>query len=315
MQEFLSSIKQEVKKKISLEKTQEKITDNLIIPILNQDNNFSTNEKKCYYIKLYSALYFNNLALLNYLNNNNFSFGIYPNNLSIYLLDNSFTKYFSFSSYLAFITRYKPYLHSFFLSIKDLKALEKEEYIKRFIVLTTSLDSTLNALKDNHQVSLNNLFTKTTLDTFTNTSYKQASLAQLNNVIAPLTILPNKNTIIRLNNLIPKNFTLFCHNYDLMFSLFSDDELVKLTTSPEYFFTKALALNLDITRVLNIYKHNPKVINNTGILNQNIFNNYSDDEIIYLSKTINFYSSTASKDLKKYNRKRRLLSLLPTWSK
>ena len=41
----------------------------------------------------------------------------------------------------------------------------------------------------------------------------------------------------------------------------------------------------------------------------------SDDEIIYLSKTINFYSSTASKNLKCYNRKRRLLSLLPTWPK
>ena len=126
---------------------------------------------------------------------------------------------------------------------------------------------------------------------------------------------PNKNTIKRLNNLITTtNFSMFCHNYDLMFELFSDEELLSMSTSPEYFFTKALNNKLDLTRVIYVYKHNPDIINNMGLLCPNIFNSYSNDEIIILSKTINFSSPNASKQLKNYNFKRRVLSLLP-WTK
>ena len=91
-----------------------------IINFLKKDNNLNTDEKKCYYIKIYTALYFDNLEILTLLNRNNFSLGIYPSNLGIYILDNSFTKHFTNISYIDFITRYKPYLRSFFLSIKDL---------------------------------------------------------------------------------------------------------------------------------------------------------------------------------------------------
>ena len=51
-----------------------------------------------------------------------------------------------------------------------------------------------------------------------------------------------------------------------------------------------------------------------GLLCPNIFNSYSNDEIIILSKIINFSSPNASKELKNYNFKRRVLSLLP-WTK
>lgn len=312
MQEFLTYIKQEIKKKITLESNKEEIIDSKIISILKKEKNYNTNETKCNFIIMYTALYFNNLELLNYLNKNNFSFGIYPNNLSIYLLDNSFTKYFTNSKFLIFITKYKPYLHSFFLSIKDLKASEKEQYIKRFIYLVMIIDNTLNKYK----LSVNSLFTKASLDTFSNETYLCANYNQLNNIIASLFNTPSKGTIKRLNNLIiTTNFAMHFHNYDLMFELFSDEELLNMTVSPEYFFTKALAHKLDTTRVLYIFKHNPDIINNLGILNENIFNSYDNDEIIYLSKNINFYSSTASKDLKNYNRKRRVLSLLHSWTK
>lgn len=315
MQEFLTYIKQEIKRKIKLDPQKEKIIDMKIIPLLKKDNNLNTDEKKCYYIKIYTALYFDNLEILTLLNRNNFSLGIYPSNLGIYILDNSFTKHFTNISYIDFITRYKPYLHSFFLSIKDLNNKEKETYIKRFIKLTTSLDCTLKILEKDSKTIVNSLFTKKSLDTFNDNTYFSASLDQLTNIIAPLETVPSKNTIKRLNNLITTtNFSMFCHNYDLMFELFSDEELLSMSTSPEYFFTKALNNKLDLTRVIYVYKHNPDIINNMGLLCPNIFNNYSNDEIIFLSKTINFSSPNASKELKNYNLKRRVLSLLP-WTK
>lgn len=315
MQEFLIYIKQEIKRKVKLEKDKEELTDKKIIPLLEKENDLNNDEKKCYYIKLYTGLYFNNLKVLSNLESNNISLGIFPSNLSIYLLDNSFTKFFTSTSYITFITRYKPYLHSFFLSIKDLDIFEKENYIKRFIHLVTFLDNTLKKLESNHYNLINSLFTKKALDTFSDTTYFKASIYQLTNIIAPLEMTPSKSTIKRLNNLITTtNFSMFCHNYDLMFELFSDEELLNMSTSPEYFFTKALNNKLDLTRVIYVYKHNPDIINNMGLLCPNIFNNYSNDEIIYLSKTINFSSPNASKELKNYNFKRRVLSLLP-WTK
>lgn len=315
MQEFLIYIKQEIKRKVKLEKDKEELTDKKIIPLLEKENDLNNDEKKCYYIKLYTGLYFNNLKVLSNLESNNISLGIFPSNLSIYLLDNSFTKFFTSTSYITFITRYKPYLHSFFLSIKDLDIFEKENYIKRFIHLVTFLDNTLKKLESNHYNLINSLFTKKALDTFSDTTYFKASIYQLTNIIAPLEMTPSKSTIKRLNNLITTtNFSMFYHNYDLMFELFSDEELLNMSTSPEYFFTKALNNKLDLTRVIYVYKHNPDIINNMGLLCPNIFNNYSNDEIIYLSKTINFSSQNAPKSLKSYDFKRRVLALLP-WTK
>ena len=311
MQEFLTYIKQEIKRKIKLDPQEEKVIDMKIIPLLKKDNNLNTDEKKCYYIKIYTALYFDNLEILTLLNRNNFSLGIYPSNLGIYILDNSFTKHFTNISYIDFITRYKPYLRSFFLSIKDLNNKEKETYIKRFIKLTTSLDCTLKILEKDSKTIVNSLFTKKSLDTFNDNTYFSASLDQLTNIIAPLETIPSKDTIKRLNNLITRtNFSMFYHNYDLMFELFSDEELLDIKISPEYFLTKALNNGINITRALFIYKHYPEIINDCGCLNLQIFDNYSDDEIINLSKTINFNSKNATKSLKTYNFKRRVLTLL-----
>lgn len=315
MQKFLTYIKQEIKRKIKLDANKEKITDNKIIPLLEKETDFISDKKKCYYIELYTAFYFDNIHLLKFLKENDISLGIYPSNLSIYLLDNSFTKYFTNTSYLNFITRYKPYLHSFFLSIKDLEPLKKEEYIRTFILLTISLNKTLKILESNPNSLTNSLFTKKTLDTFSIDTYKAANTLQLNNIIAALENAPKKGTVKRLNNLIrTTNFSLFFHNYDLMFELFSDEELLNMTTSPEYFFTKALNNGFDLQRVLYIYKHYPEIINNSRILSHEIFNNYSDNEIIFLSKNINFNNSKSNKELKFYHYKRRVLALLP-WTK
>lgn len=315
MQEFLIYIKQEIKRKIKLEKDKEELTDKKIIPLLEKENDLNNDEKKCYYIKLYTGLYFNNLKVLSNLESNNISLGIFPSNLSIYLLDNSFTKFFTTSSYITFIIRYKPYLHSFFLSIKDLDKKEKEDYIKRLIKLLTYLNNTLKSLENNSKILTNSLFTKKALDTFSDKTYMSANKEQLTNIIAPLESTPSSATIRRLNYLMTeKGFTMFFHNYDLMFELFSDEELINMQISPEYFFQKTLDYGIDITRSLYIYNHYPDIIYNCGCLNNKIFNSYTDDEIIELSKTINFSSKNAPKSLKSYDFKRRVLSLLP-WTK
>ena len=262
---------------------------------------------------MYAAIYFDNLSLLEYLEKNNFSLGTYPNNIAIYLLDNSLTKYFTKESYLDYLIQYKPYFQGFFLSLKDIDYSLKDYYIKRFIYLSITIKKKLISIKDNNGLIVSNIFNKISLDTFSDEAYQKATPLQLGHIFNFLINTPDEKTKTRLNNLIiTSNFNTHFHNYNLMFSLFDDEELKEISPSVEYYFLKAKDNNIPIKRALNIYHGNHNIIYNTGCLKESIFNNYKDEEIILLSKEINF--SRDYKSLKVYNLKRRVLTLLP-WTK
>ena len=145
MNNILKEIKLEVQRKINIQKNKEVSTDQEVLKIINNLKDYN-NSTKCYLIKMYAAIYFDNLSLLEYLEKNNFSLGTYPNNIAIYLLDNSLTKYFTKESYLDYLIQYKPYFQGFFLSLKNIDYSLKDYYIKRFIYLICWLCWILAAL-------------------------------------------------------------------------------------------------------------------------------------------------------------------------
>lgn len=312
MNNILKEIKLEVQRKINIQKNKEVSTDQEVLKIINNLKDYN-NSTKCYLIKMYAAIYFDNLSLLEYLEKNNFSLGTYPNNIAIYLLDNSLTKYFTKESYLDYLIQYKPYFQGFFLSLKNIDYSLKDYYIKRFIYLSITIKKKLISIKDNNGLIVSNIFNKTSLDTFSDEAYQKATPLQLGHIFNFLINTPDEKTKTRLNNLIiTSNFNTHFHDYNLMFSLFDDEELKEISPSVEYYFLKAKDNNIPIKRALNIYRSNHNIIYNTGCLKESIFNNYKDEEIILLSKEINF--SRDYKSLKVYNLKRRVLTLLP-WTK
>lgn len=312
MNNILKEIKLEVQRKINIQKNKEVSTDQEVLKIINNLKDYN-NSTKCYLVKMYAAIYFDNLSLLEYLEKNNFSLGTYPDNIAIYLLDNSLTKYFTKESYLDYLIQYKPYFQGFFLSLKDIDYSLKDYYIKRFIYLSITIKKKLISIKDNNGLIVSNIFNKTSLDTFSDEAYQKATPLQLGHIFNFLINTPDEKTKTRLNNLIiTSNFNTHFHDYNLMFSLFDDEELKEISPSVEYYFLKAKDNNIPIKRALNIYRSNHNIIYNTGCLKESIFNNYKDEEIILLSKEINF--SRDYKSLKVYNLKRRVLTLLP-WTK
>ena len=312
MNNILKEIKLEVQRKINIQKNKEVSTDQEVLKIINNLKDYN-NSTKCYLIKMYAAIYFDNLSLLEYLEKNNFSLGTYPNNIAIYLLDNSLTKYFTKESYLDYLIQYKPYFQGFFLSLKNIDYSLKDYYIKRFIYLSITIKKKLISIKDNNGLIVSNIFNKISLDTFSDEAYQKATPLQLGHIFNFLINTPDEKTKTRLNNLIiTSNFNTHFHDYNLMFSLFDDEELKEISPSVEYYFLKAKDNNIPIKRALNIYHSNHNIIYNTGCLKESIFNNYKDEEIILLSKEINF--SRDYKSLKVYNLKRRVLTLLP-WTK
>ena len=87
MQEYLIYIKQEIKRKIKLEPSKVILTDSKFIPLLKKEfsketHNLNNNSNKCYYLILYTALYFDNLSILKLLNGNTCSWGRYPSTIS-----------------------------------------------------------------------------------------------------------------------------------------------------------------------------------------------------------------------------------------
>lgn len=312
MNNILKEIKLEVQRKINIQKNKEVSTDQEVLKIINNLNDYN-NSTKCYLIKMYAAIYFDNLSLLEYLEKNNFSLGTYPNNIAIYLLDNSLTKYFTKESYLDYLIQYKPYFQGFFLSLKNIDYSLKDYYIKRFIYLTITNQKKLQSLNNDNNLLVSNIFNLNSLNTFSNEAYQKATPLQLGHIFNFLINTPDEKTKTRLNNLIiTSNFNTHFHDYNLMFSLFDDEELKEISSSVEYFFLKAKDNNIPMERALNIYYGNHNIIYNTGCLKESIFNNYKDEEIILLSKEINF--SRDYKSLKVYNLKRRVLTLLP-WTK
>lgn len=247
----LNEIKEDIKNIINLEEEKEEKTDEKMSIVLKEliDANFKnvnvdgygnlihtllplTDKKENDKIRrslilYYTALYFDNVDLLNRMLKEEVDFGYQLHDLKLYLLDKDVTSRFEGDEYIEVVKDCGELFFRFNLSTKNLTKEEKEEYITRFVSILKARHSDL-VTDSNNRFRFYYLFSKYVMDVYEDASYYYATkdqLAMMSGCGNSLHI-KNEDTIKRLNNLVQTTaFSGHFWNMDLMFSLFSDEEL------------------------------------------------------------------------------------------
>ena len=254
----LNEIKNCIKRNIKLEKEQEKKTDekiylvlkelidgilkninlddygNLIYTLIQLIDGKEHDKIKCLLALYYTASYFDNVKLLNRMLQEKVNFGYTPSTLYYSVLDKDISSKFEENEYIKFVKQNIRIFDGFYQTTKDLPKEEREKYLTRFV-------SIIKARHNDFDRELSTwLLSKENLDRYEDSTYFNASGKQLC-IIADsgLHHVENEDTIRRLNNLIQTtDFSRHYSNTDLMFSLFSDDELFNISYQiGEYFNT------------------------------------------------------------------------------
>lgn len=275
----LKEIKYNVRNKINLKKEKEVVADNKMKGILTDliDANFEKvysendesvytllpltdkkeNEKiRCVLTLLYTALYFENVVLLNKLLNEEINFGDKAHDLLLCLLDKNISSRFKEDEYIEIIKTCKNVFPNFYLTTKDLEEKEREKYIVRFVSI---LKARYKYFEEKLQSSLYSLFSKMTMDILEDKSYLLASKEQLYSFedISCFNIR-EKDSIKRLNTLIQNtDFNQKYWNYDLMFKLFKDEELFDKGYWVCHFFERFSDSKEMLDKAMDLYNRCP----------------------------------------------------------
>ncbi|MBQ8472842.1 MAG: hypothetical protein IJ501_05010 [Bacilli bacterium] len=283
----------------------------LIYKLLPMNDKKESRRIWCNLVLYYTALYYDNVALLQRMLKEEINFGSYPHGLSIYTLDNSITSKFTEVEYIEMVKNSKSVLEHFYRSTKNLDLEEREKYIDRFSKLFKLRKDDLKEKNYSSCINISLVLKKEQMDIFTDETYLRASREQLSEVIGSMGLIPkNKDTKERLNNLIQT--TDFCQHYwnaDLMFDLFNDEELFDKGWFASKYFEHVIDNKLDFNRALSLYNLNSEKIErsfwnsgNVKWLNSNILNSFDDEAIIQLIDLINFNEVDFVKDLSKLKR-------------
>lgn len=270
----LSEIKCEVKQEIKLESELENQTDekmklvlkdlinanfknlqmdpqgNLIytlLPIVDERENKKVRNLLVLY---YTALYYDNVDLLQQMLAANVQFEL-DNSLRLQYLDKFISSKFDTTDYIENIKKFGKTFASFVTSIKNLSDEDKEKYSQKFMSLFKLKYKEMCEIKEEKErysrYWLEDLFVKGNLDTFEYDTYKCADNKQLELINFCGRCKYNETTIARLNHLIQTtNFSNELIDFDLLTSIFSDDELAKL--------------DIDTSSFLSCYSDTPEML-------------------------------------------------------
>lgn len=270
LNEIKNTVKQNIKLKSELEKqTDEKMKlvlkdlinsnfknlqintqGNLIytlLPIVDERENKKVRTSLVLY---YTALYYDNVDLLQQMLDANVKF---EKNylLRLQYLDKSISSKFDTKDYIEKIKRFGEIFVNFDKSIKNLSDEEKKKYSQKFSSLFKlkyrEMCKRQKEYKGYSEYMLENLFVKGNLDTFEYNTYKYADNKQLELINFCNGHQYNKATTAKLNYLIQNtNFSNRLEDFDLMTSIYSDYELAKL--------------DYDASCFLSYYSETPKML-------------------------------------------------------
>lgn len=270
LNEIKNTVKQNIKLKSELEKqTDEKMKlvlkdlinsnfknlqintqGNLIytlLPIVDERENKKVRTSLVLY---YTALYYDNVDLLQQMLDANVKF---EKNylLRLQYLDKSISSKFDTKDYIEKIKRFGEIFVNFDKSIKNLSDEEKEKYSQKFSSLFKlkyrEMCKRQKEYKGYSEYMLENLFVKGNLDTFEYNTYKYADNKQLELINFCNGHQYNEATTTKLNYLIQNtNFSNRLEDFDLMTSIYSDYELAKL--------------DYDASCFLSYYSETPKML-------------------------------------------------------
>lgn len=209
-----------------------------LLPIVDEREN---NKVRTSLVLYYTALYYDNVDLLQQILAANVSF---ENGylLALQYLDKAISSKFITKDYIEYIKRFGSMFVNFSRSIKNLSNEEKEKYTQRFSSLFKlkyeELCEVQKEYKGYSRYELENLFVKGNLDTFEDNAYRYADNKQLELINFCNGKQYKDETKTRLNHLIQNtSFSKHLCNFDLMMSLFSDEELSKLDNDTSCFIS------------------------------------------------------------------------------
>ena len=182
-------------------------------------------------------------------------------------------------------------LNNFNFTTRDLPKEKREEYVIRFT----------NILKERHQDIITHslysnfyyLFSKKNLDTFEDASYYYGTKEQLkmmsNYGDSLSNNIKNDDTIRRLNDLIQTTaFKEYFYNFDLMFSLFNDDELQRMDRWDGRFFEMFSCTPEMLDKAMDLFKRNRRATKLTERITAETFMDIDNDILIKIYDSVEF---------------------------
>lgn len=308
----LNEIKNYVKKVIVLEPIQEEETDKKMSIVLKEliDSNFKNinidgygnlihtllpltdskeNDKiRRTLILYYTGLYHDNVDLLNKMLKEKINFGNILHDLNLYYLDKDLTSKFESDEYLKIIKDCGELFKWFNTTTRDLPKEEREQYIIRVSSILKERHADLT-IEFRNRYDFYYLFTKTALDTFEHASYYYATKEQLRMMskCGDSRNIKNEDTKRRLNNLIQTTtFKEHYWNSDLMFSLFTDEELQGMDFWDGSYFSHYSETPEMLDKAMDLFKRNRKAIRNIDRLTSELFMKTDNDILIEIYEDI-----------------------------
>ena len=142
----------------------------------------------CTLILYYTAMYFDNLKLLNKLLEKGYNFGHVRYELDLFVLDKRITNSFDEEQYNDLLTNKYPLLKTFYESLKYDKSTEKtdDEYIKIFSEILKTNPKIADKKEDSfYERLMKSLITKRTIDTFGKDMILSSPYEQRDEIINP----------------------------------------------------------------------------------------------------------------------------------
>jgi len=291
---FLNEIKQNIRNnKMKLAGDKEKETDKKMVEVIKgQSDNvirgatINTNEETerimCTLMLYYTALYNDNLNILNKLFEIGYDFGSNRKYMKLFALDKRITKHFKIEEYCELLTTQSIIFENFYDSLtkeEPLKALTDEEVINIFCNILNRKPNIAFITKEIKQKYYNpysnnqlytGLLTKKTISYFGEDVIINATESQKNNIITELnysTRTLDKETLDKLIRLMTNhNFqTNMLGAWEKGLKELTEEELIKINEYEENLFSKYLIIGYgtDISAIKKeingeLIKSNPK---------------------------------------------------------
>lgn len=283
----LNEIKRDVKWEINLDKDKEEAVDrkmtlvlkdlinanfknlqmdpkgNIIytfLPIVDEQENKKVRMSLALY---YTSLYYDNVDLLQDLLKENINFKR-DYTINLQYLDKTISSKFERKKYIEMIKTCGFIFRNFVDSIKNLPEEEREKYIQRFAnLMNIKYELICETLKSKtgycwSRGQFESIFNKNNLDKFTDETYIKATKEQLNFINRCNSNCYKKETCERLNNLMQtRNFSNYLDNFDLMMSLYTDEQIETLDHWSNYVIDKFSQTDESLNKIIDFIQRRP----------------------------------------------------------
>lgn len=202
----------------------------------------------------YTALYFDNVSLLQKLIREGVALWDSYHDLQLGILDSDISTAFSEEKYVEIVKKAKASVILLYNSIKDKEYSTRKKRIKKF-------SSIINKRQDilDEEVS-SEIWDNNRLDIYDEETYLKGTKEQLNSIVSGCASYKNEDNRVHANRLIQDtDFTVSCKNttinMDMFFENFTDEELLALTPNEANFFRKVFnnCKDVEIVRIKRLF--------------------------------------------------------------